>query len=54
MEGSQKIIEDFDSRNDSKLDVIFSKVIFEFFIEVSKKQYDIKPLSYVSLPGYTW
>ena len=55
------IIERFNIKNGEELteiylksDVLLLACVFEKFIKISVNQYDINPLYYVSLPGYTW
>ena len=37
-----------------KSDILLLACVFEKFIKISVNQYDINPLYFVSLPGYTW
>ena len=37
-----------------KSDVLLLACVFEKFIKISVNEYDINPLYWVSLPGYTW
>ena len=37
-----------------KSDVLLLACVFEKFIKVSVNEFDINPLYFVSLPGYTW
>ena len=55
------IIERFNIKNGEELteiylksDVLLLACVFEKFIKVSVKEFDINPLYCVSLPGYTW
>ena len=56
-----KIIETFNIKTGKELtelylksDVILLADVFEKFIKVSIKEFEINPLYCVSLPGYTW
>ena len=60
-ERTKQIIKLFDIKNNEektklylKSDVILFTCVFEKFVKVSIKEYHIKPLFCVSLPGYTW
>ena len=58
---TNKIIETFNIKTGKELtelylksDVILLADVFEKFIKVSIKEFEINPLYCVSLPGYTW
>ena len=58
---TNKIIETFNIKTGKELtelylksDVILLADVFEKFIKVSLKEFEINPLYCVSLPGYTW
>ena len=61
IERTNKIIETFNIKTGKELtelylksDVILLADVFEKFIKVSIKEFEINPLYCVSLPGYTW
>ena len=58
---TNKIIETFNIKTEKELtelylksDVILRADVFEKFIKISIKEFEINPLYCVSLPGYTW
>ena len=60
-ERTKEIIKVFDIKNGEELtqiylksDVLLITCVYEKFIKVSIKEFDINPIDCVSLPGYTW
>ena len=58
---TRKIIEKFNIKDGKELtelycksDILLLACVFERFIEISQYRFEISPLYFVSLPGYTW